>query len=620
MIDKHFSHEKGIFHRVLLGIFPLESATSNNDNRKKSKFMATNINSKKNGTYEGSGDSETFVISGPIKSGIAISIDGGTSDLNAFGETGTALPATLVATLTDTNVQTALSYVTDAIVNVVYTGAYDAANSDNVTISTVASVLDTPNATDVIKFTKSGDYSAVEFTHIEQLHLASGVSITLSSEQLDTAIGSLDLGPVNPGLNFYGVAGGKQETVNVTVNYSETSFTPTYTGATAINFLLGDFQLDDASSGYLFHNVAHKDDFASELENINAADYAVLASRADGSHNNDYGTGGKGIDYATLRLGNDEYHGGAGNDLLIGHQGADKLYGDTGNDYFLITSFGGRFGANGKQDDGNKEWVSGDLINGGDGIDTLRITGGATKAQTIKLTDSNFKNMEVVEVGATITASNVENVYLQVANGHYDLNAAGSLNSTASTTTGTHNLKVGQSADFVKVDASSITANGLSFVGNANKNTFIGTHQADSFTGNGGNDTLTGGAGADTFIYGKVLTNTASGDKNTIAQTYSEVATALTGTDIITDFNSGTDKLQLNMDQYSAFSSAGSIASGNLVQGAGATATSSSEFLIFDSSSHTLYYDADGSGSGAQVAIVTLTGVSSLAATDFVIA
>jgi len=378
--------------------------------------------------------------------------------------------------------------------------------------------------------------------------------------------------------------------------------------------------LDDASAGFLFENVTHKDDFATNLKDVKATDYAVIGSRADGSHDADYGQGGKGVDNATLRLGNDEYHGGDGNDLLVGHQGADKLYGDAGNDYFLITSFGGKFGAAGKQDDGNKEWVAGDLIDGGTGIDTLRITGGATKAQTVKLTDSNFKNMEVVEVGGLITAANVENVYLQLANGNYALNAAGKLNVTASSTVGTHSLRVGQTADNVKIDASAIQANGLKFVGNDNKNTFIGTQKDDTFIGNGGDDNLTGGAGADVFVFGKVITKTASGDKATVAQTYTDAATALTGVDTIKDFVSGTDKIQLNRDQFSVFTTAGAINAANLKQGAGAVATTETDWLLFDSTSHVLSYDADGNGAGAAVAIVTLTGVNTLALADIVIA
>lgn len=573
--------------------------------------MTIKISSTKSADYAGTAGSDTFVISAALKEGITVSIDGGTSNKNSYNETGVEVPTVFPSGLTDTNVQAALTYNTDAVVNVIYTGAYDASVPDNVTISTVASTLSLqPNATDTIEFKKSGDYAELEFSHIEQIKLGSGVSITLSSEQLDEAAESLDLGALNPGLHFYGVAGGKQEVVNVVVDYSETTFTPSYAGASPIKFLLGDFQLDDASAGFLFQDVVHKDDFASGLSSINAANYAVIGSRADGSHNDDYGLGGKGVDNATLRLGNDEYHGGDGNDLLVGHQGADKLYGDAGNDYFLITGFGGRFGAGGKQDDGNKEWVAGDLIDGGVGTDTLRITGGATKAQFVKLTDANFKNMEVVEVGAAITASNVENTYLQLANGNYALNAAGSINITAA-----NNLRVGQTADNVKVDASGVTANGLKFVGNANKNTFIGTQKNDVFIGNGGDDTLTGGLGSDTFVYGKVITKTATGDRATVAQQYNDVASNLTGQDTITDFVSGTDKIQLNRDAFSALST--SLSAANFKQGAGAVASTATEFLVFDSTSHTLYYDADGNGAGAQVAIVTLTGVNTLATADF---
>jgi hypothetical protein len=45
----------------------------------------------------------------------------------------------------------------------------------------------------------------------------------------------------------------------------------------------------------------------------------------------------------------------------------------------------------------------------------------------------------------------------------------------------------------------------------------------------------------------------------------------------------------------------------------------SNDYLIFNSKNSTLYYDADGSGKGASVAIAILTGVKELISSDFVI-
>ncbi len=477
---------------------------------------------------------------------------------------------------------------TDAVVKPVYfTGT---------SLSTVKTTLDTAITTDTIQFNKTGIFSALTFSHIERIDLADGVTATFTSEQLDDAMGSLgeatdNAAGFNPGLHFYGVSGGKSETVKVIVDYDDFTFTPAATviGAEPITYNMGDFQLDDASTGDLFHGVLHYDDFAKESSTDSYA-------RADGSNNDDYGKGSKGVDNATLRLGNDTYFGGSGNDLLIGHQGADSLDGGTGDDTFLITNFGGVLGAAGKADDGNPEWIAGDVIIGGEDIDTLRITGGAAKLTVVTLTDKNFKSMEIVQVGATVGKINVEDSALQLLNDHYYLNTSGSITGK--------DLRAGQTADNVIVDASAIKANGLTFEGNGNTNKFIGTTKADTFIGNGGNDTLTGGAGVDKFVFGNVYTQTITGDVKTI-QTYDDVASDLTGVDTITDFKTGTDKIVLNTDMFTAFA-------------ANKTVTVNGDNLKFDKVTHTLSYDADGNGAENSVAFVELTGVSNLTASDFI--
>ena len=527
------------------------------------------------GTVDGGAGSDIFKITGILKDGFVI--DGGTN--------GTGAGAT------------------DAVVTpVYYTGT---------SISTVKSTLSTPNAIDKLVFSKSGDYSNIAFTHIEQIELASGVSIILGNEQLDAAMGSLDLGATNPGLHFYGVAGGKTESVTVMVDYEDFTFTPAATviGATPTTYNMGDFQLDDASIGYLFHDVLHKDDF---FEESTSSSYA----RADGSNNDDVGYGSRGVDNATLRLGDDTYYGNTGNDLLIGHQGADSLDGGDGDDIFNITGFeSGILGSSSKADDGTTEWIATgakhDVVIGGNGKDTLRITAGAdTLAHgTVVLNDDNFKSMEIVEVGTTVGRINVEDGALQLINNHYYLNAGAT--SAVGTTT-----KLGQTFDNVKVDASGVSANGLKFVGNGNANTFIGTPNNDIFIGNGGNDTLTGGSGSDTFVFGQVHTQTVTGAA-TAVQRYKVIASALTGTDTITDFTSGKDKIELHDDFYTALSKLGAVSAINLV--IGSSAQDADDYLIFDPASHVLSYDADGSESGAAISIVQLTGVSTVVFTDFTI-
>jgi Ca2+-binding RTX toxin-like protein len=108
---------------------------------------------------------------------------------------------------------------------------------------------------------------------------------------------------------------------------------------------------------------------------------------------------------------------------------------------------------------------------------------------------------------------------------------------------------------------------------------------------NQGDDIFIGGEGSDSFIF------------------YSHTLPSY-GIIKILDFTSGTDKIFLiaNGEVYNQ---------GDLIQGPGAKAQDANDFLIFDSSSGALSYDADGNGSAQSIQIATLVGVSTVSAEDF---
>jgi Ca2+-binding RTX toxin-like protein len=484
-------------------------------------------------------------------------------------------------------------------------------------ISTFATTIAGYNAVDTLEFTKSGEFEDILFSGIERIELASGVSITLEAEQIEENGESLSTGELNPGTHIYGVAGGPVETVTLELEFEETTFEPaaTIVGATPVSYESAVFEVDDYSVANLYHNV----DVIYDASEGEAGSYTRIDGANEGSDAHEIVYGGDGVEYVTMRLGDDTVYAGGGNDLLIGHGGADYLDGGEGNDIFVIGGFGsGVQGTTSKADDGNKEWIATgakhDVIIGGDGVDTLRITtgiGANTKANgTIVLNNDNFKSMEVVQVGGTVGRLNVENTALQLLNDHYYFKANGTV-ADLSNTLGNN----GGTINNVVVDASGVTTNGLRFEGNANQQTFIGTSKADVFVGNGGNDTLTGGGGADTFVFGKVYEQVVTGSSTTV-QTYTNTAFNLTGVDTITDFTRGTDKIELHLDQYSQL--AGFNASMLRVNSTG-TAQDANDYLVYNTTTKTLSYDADGNGSGAKVDIAILTGVNTLSTSDFVI-
>lgn len=103
--------------------------------------------------------------------------------------------------------------------------------------------------------------------------------------------------------------------------------------------------------------------------------------------------------------------------------------------------------------------------------------------------------------------------------------------------------------------------------------------------------TITGGAGTDTFSLG-------SGADIVIYDNTTD------GTDTINGFTTGSDTVSFNAALIFNGDN-GVLAATNFVKGAGATAGDADDFYIFDTTTSTLKYDADGSGAGAAVDIAT---------------
>jgi Ca2+-binding RTX toxin-like protein len=111
----------------------------------------------------------------------------------------------------------------------------------------------------------------------------------------------------------------------------------------------------------------------------------------------------------------------------------------------------------------------------------------------------------------------------------------------------------------------------------------------DSLNGGLGNDTLTGGTGKDLFVF-----NTTLGADNI---------------DQVIGFNVLDDTIQLeNNGIFSALTRTGTLSADSFT--IGAAATLATQRIIYDSSNGQVFYDADGSGAGAQVHFATLSATS----------
>jgi Ca2+-binding RTX toxin-like protein len=321
--------------------------------------------------------------------------------------------------------------------------------------------------------------------------------------------------------------------------------------------------------------------------------------------------------------------GSALDDILLGNAGANSLTGGTGSDYLIGL-------------DGN------DVLSGGTGVaNTLQGGAGDDTYFLGAVGDSvvEFANEGIDTVNASLTLSpytlsaNVENLvytgagnFIGVGNGldnvitgdtgaDYLIGFGG--NDTLIGGTGAANTLqggigddtyfvsaagdsiiefVGEGTDTVHTIMSShilkdnvenlIYDGSVSFTGtgNAGNNSITGGVGADVLNGLLGKDTLTGGLGADVFRFD-------GGDG---------------GQDIISDFVSGVDKIALN---GAAFAHTAGI---DLIQSnASAVATSTNSTFIYNSTTGALFYDADGTGAGAALAVANLGAGLALTTSDF---
>jgi Ca2+-binding RTX toxin-like protein len=195
--------------------------------------------------------------------------------------------------------------------------------------------------------------------------------------------------------------------------------------------------------------------------------------------------GGAGNDYLDGGAGNDTLDGGTGNDTLYGGAGSDNLIGGAGDDY-LDGGYGN------------------DRMDGGAGNDTYVVD---SKADVI--TDSSGIDTVKTSLRDFRLGAGLENLVF-----------TGKL--------GDHN-GMGNELD-----------NQLQ--GGAGRDTLDGGFGNDTLNGGAGNDILTGGAGNDVFIWegiaGHAISNGPLSPNYVVAQP--------SYTDVITDFQGGSDKLDLS--------------------------------------------------------------------------
>jgi Ca2+-binding RTX toxin-like protein len=129
--------------------------------------------------------------------------------------------------------------------------------------------------------------------------------------------------------------------------------------------------------------------------------------------------------------------------------------------------------------------------------------------------------------------------------------------------------------------------------------TITGSQFSDVLTGGSSSDVLNGGAGNDRLHGGKgadILTGGAGADTFRLSGD--------TKTDHITDFLSGTDRMELDNALFKALLTEGPLAANQFVQGT--AAVTAAQRIVYDRPTGNLWYDLDGSAKGKAVLIAVL--------------
>ncbi len=278
--------------------------------------------------------------------------------------------------------------------------------------------------------------------------------------------------------------------------------------------------------------------------------------------------GGDGNDLLYGRRGRDKLYGDSGDDTLYGNQDSDTLYGGKGND----TLYGDQ-GNDGLHGDEDNDWLSGDegndWLHGDEGNDTLY---GDEGNDTLYGDEGN------------------------------DFLFGGKGNEWLVGGTGDDYLQGGDSND--------------NLFGGEGNDTLYGGRNSDTLWGDEGNDELSGGRGHD-FLSGELGTDTLRGGAGNDDFCF-DTELGDTNIDTIMDFTSGQDHILLDYYIFTGLED-GTLSDSSFHSSADGMATETSHRILYNTTTGALFFDADGSGTGAAVQFALLKDAPGLTASDFIV-
>jgi Ca2+-binding RTX toxin-like protein len=294
--------------------------------------------------------------------------------------------------------------------------------------------------------------------------------------------------------------------------------------------------------------------------------------------------------------------GNALNNVLTGNSAANTLTGGLGNDTYVV---GNGDSVVENAGEGTDTVISSTSYTLGANVENLTLTGAfmtgigndLDNVLTSTYSWSDGWDSDVLDGGAgadTMAGGDGNDIYYVDNAGDVVLEANASP-SGPGRSSGTDTV-ISTVSHTLEANVENLTLTGT---GNVNG---IGNAAANTLIGNAGNNVLTGGSGNDIFRFDTML----------------NVSTNL---DTITDFATGADDIQLENAIFTSLTAAGALNASYFIGGAGVTAAAdANDYLIYNSTTGALYYDADGTGSAAATQFATLSAGVGLSVADFMVA
>ncbi len=351
----------------------------------------------------------------------------------------------------------------------------------------------------------------------------------------------------------------------------------------------GDRAIEAAGGGtdIVYASVSYSLNDGSEVENLSTIDWASTAA----------------LNLTGNSLAN-QLFGNAGANRLDGKGGADTMTGREGNDTYLVDNAGDRvFEYAGGGADAVYASVSYTLTANSD-VETL-ATISFEATNTINLTGNGLANYMIGNDGANQLdgKAGADVMIGRAGNDKYFVDNAG--DKTFESAGGGTDL-VYASVSFALTDAQEVESlstvtweltNAIDLTGNGLANQLFGNAGANRLDGRGGNDVLHGKGGADIFAFTTVL-----GANNV---------------DAIHGFSAADDTIMLENNGVFVGLSGGALNPNAFV--IGTAAQDAGDRIVYDQPTGRLFFDADGSGSGAQVQFALLNGAPIISASDFTV-